>query len=335
MNDLVLDPSETREPRSAAPARGPAPAKAGLGRVALVSALGLAGLGAFAGATSLMSGLVSPKPASAVAIRHKAADWPDLKDGLPALAGVPAAGSTGTAAARISLPPAEPPVAEAAQRAAAEPPPVRAADAKPLDTPLDLRASDPKVPAPPAPLQPVEPVRAAARPAPPIENAPVIGPARQASVLPPPRPVSVLPARTAETVRARTASTTFAALPPEPAAKPEIAKPESAKSETAKPEATRAVPAAPLTEQAPPPAAAKAAGRGEEPKAKAEARKAKPVQARKPAAATAVAAAAVPEEPEETEVFGIRVPTLAATGRKIGAGVEALGDAVKSLPDKF
>ena len=168
----------------------------------------------------------------------------------------------------------------------------------------------------------------------------MIGPARQASVLPPPRPVSVLPARTAETVRARTASTTFAALPPEPAAKPEIAKPEtanseSAKSETAKPEATRAVPAAPLTEQTPPPAAAKAAGRGEEPNAKAEARKARPVQARKPAAATAVAAAAVPAEPEETEVFGIRVPTLAATGRKIGAGVEALGDAVKSLPDKF
>lgn len=314
MNDLALDPTETRRPRQAAAA----PA-AGLGRIAIVSALGLAGLGAFAGATSLMSGLVAPKPAAAVAVaRQSAADWPDLKDGLPALAG--------SAPARIALPPAEPPAAEpprplaaAPEARPAVPPSAEPQPAMPRPAPVQAVARAATPPAPPAAVASARP------PAPAIENAPVVGPpARQASVLPPSRTVATLPARPAETVRARTASTTFAALPPEPAVKPEAVKPEAA---------------APALDQTAAPATpeAKPAARGEKPEAKPEARpKPKPAQARKPAAApTAVAAATVPEEPEETEVFGIRMPTLAATGRKLGAGVEALGEAVKSLPDKF
>lgn len=304
MNDLALDPTETRRPRQAAAA----PA-AGLGRIALVSALGLAGLGAFAGATSLMSGLVAPKPAAVVAVaRQSAADWPDLKDGLPALAG--------SAPARIALPAAEPPAAEPPRPLAAAPEPQPAA---PRPAPVQAAART----ATPAALPAA--VAAAPPPAPAIENAPVVAPpARQASVLPPSRTVATLPARPAETVRARTASTAFAALPPEPAVKPEAVKPEAA---------------APALDQTAAPAApeAKPAVRSEKPEAKPEARpKPKPVQARKPAAVpTTVAAATAPEDPEETEVFGIRMPTLAATGRKIGAGVEAFGDAVKSLPDKF
>ncbi|GJD56711.1 hypothetical protein MTDSW087_00861 [Methylobacterium dankookense] len=337
MNDLVLDPSETRQPRRAAPGDAPmaAPAKGGVGRIALVAGLGLAGLGAFAGATSLMSSLVAPKPVSAVASRLKAADWPDLKDGLPSLAGTPS--STGTAQARFSLPPAEPPAAEPPAALAAVPEPLArgTADLKPAEI-KPAAAAQISVPQA-APIQAAAPqvstpAQAAARPAPPIENAPVIGPVRQASTLPPSRTAAVLPARAAETMRARTASTTFAALPPEHAAKPELPKadlpkPDLPKADPVKPEA-----AAPAVEQTAAPEA-KPAARGEKPDAKP---KAKPVQARKPAAApTAVAAATAPEESDETEVFGIRMPTLSATGRKIGAGVEALGDAVKSLPDKF
>jgi hypothetical protein len=336
MNDLVLDPSETRQPRDAASAASRAVLAGGLGRLALgtalVGALGLAGLGAFAGATSLMSSLIPPKPAPAMASRHKAADWPDLKDGLPSLAGA----SSGTAQARIALPPAEPPAPPATTQAAL-PEPMHAAPEPSAFKPLApeapaIRSADRGAPevkpseTRPAAIPAAPPAQAAARPAPPIENASVIGPTRQASTLPPSRTVATLPARAAETVRARTASTTFAALPPDSAKETpriEASKPDPVKSE------------APALDHSAAPAApeAKPAARGEKPEAKP---KAKPVQARKPVAApTTVAAAAPPDEADETEVFGIKMPTLSATGRKIGAGVEALGDAVKSLPDKF
>jgi hypothetical protein len=70
---------------------------------------------------------------------------------------------------------------------------------------------------------------------------------------------------------------------------------------------------------------------------------AKPTVAR---AAVAVAEATAPkaqaaqapteaEQPESTEVFGLKVPSLAPAGRKIQESVEALGKAIKSLPDRF
>lgn len=317
MNELVLDPTETRQPRTAAQSKPPGRP---LGRIALGSALGVAGLGAFAAASAFMADLTGLRstPMPPVVAKQNAADWPDLmKDGLPALAtgSLPEAG----APRRIALPaadaapgtaPAQSPAGPVAEPAVALPGPVTAAA---------MPAPPPAVTPEPAAAKPAVSQSAAAKPAPTIENAPVIAPARQAGVLPPPnRTAPTVAARPVETVRARTASTSFAALPAapdKPAAEKPAARPASAEG--------RKDPARPAE------AKAEAA---EHAKKKPE----KAVAARKPAP-TAVASAepAVPAEPEETEVFGIKVPTLAATGRKIGAGVEALGNAVKGLPDKF
>lgn len=320
MTELALDPTETRQPRTAAPSKPPGRP---LGRIALASALGVAGLGAFAAASAFMSDLTGSRSTArppAVA-KQSAADWPDLmKDGLPALA----TGSLPEAAAprRIALSAAD----ASAEIAPARSPTGPVAEPAPSVAPKPLAAVEPAVARPsgtPAPMsaasKPAAPETVAAKPAPMIENAPVIAPARQAGVLPPPnRTAPTVAARPAETVRARTASTSFAALPPAPD-----------KAAAEKP-AARPVPAESRKDPAKP--AEVKAEAAEHAKKKPE----KAVAARKPAP-TAVASAepAAPAEPEETEVFGIKVPTLAATGRKIGAGVEALGNAVKGLPDKF
>lgn len=49
----------------------------------------------------------------------------------------------------------------------------------------------------------------------------------------------------------------------------------------------------------------------------------------------AAPAPAETEQLEGTEVFGLRVPSLAPAGRKIQESIEALGGAIKSLPDRF
>lgn len=326
MTELALDPTETRQPRTAA--QGKPPGRP-LRRIALASALGVAGLGAFAVASAFLSDLTGSRSTArppAVA-KQSAADWPDLmKDGLPALAtgSLPEAGAprqialpaADAASTRITAGPAAEPVPAAAPKplAAVEP-----AVALPASTPAAATEATMPAVSKPAVPKPAAPERAAAKPAPTIENAPVIAPARQAGVLPPPnRTAPTVAARPAETVRARTASTSFAALPPAPD-----------KAAAEKP-AARAVPTESRKDPAKP-AEAKAEA-AEQAKKKPE----KTVAARKPQP-TAVASAepAAPAEPEETEVFGIKVPTLAATGRRIGASVEALGDAVKGLPDKF
>ncbi|AWN35361.1 hypothetical protein [Methylobacterium radiodurans] len=316
MNELALDPTETRQPRAAAP--GTPPARR-LGRVALAVTLGVAGVGAFAAASAFMSDLTGSRsaPVPPAAARQSAADWPDLmKDGLPALAtgSLPAADAPRQIAlpTAYAAPEAAPEAAPAPASAAASPEPAPA-------TAPNAPVAAPTVEIPPKVAVAPKLAAAPAKPAPTIENAPVIASARQAGVLPPPsRTAPTVAARPAETVRARTASTSFAALPPAPdkaAAEKPAARPAPAESrkDPAKREEAKAEAAEPARKKPE-----------------------KAVTARKPAQ-TAVASAepAAPAEPEETEVFGIKVPTLAATGRKIGASVEALGDVVKGLPDKF
>jgi hypothetical protein len=100
MIDLALDPSETRETRDPEPRP-----KRGVNlRVIL---FGLAGAGALGGfgvaASTVMAGLAAPAPAT-FKVSGKAADWPDLKDGLPALAGSGKVASAPTPAAEPATP---------------------------------------------------------------------------------------------------------------------------------------------------------------------------------------------------------------------------------------
>ncbi len=46
---------------------------------------------------------------------------------------------------------------------------------------------------------------------------------------------------------------------------------------------------------------------------------------------TATVAQAEPAEAEDTEVLGIKLPSLAPAGRKLKESVDALGDAVKNV----
>ncbi len=83
MIDLNLDPSETRPDRMS-------PAKPGPSLNLKVVLFGVAGASALVGfgvaASTVMAGLAAPTPVKIVASRQ-AADWPELKDGLPAIKG--------------------------------------------------------------------------------------------------------------------------------------------------------------------------------------------------------------------------------------------------------
>jgi hypothetical protein len=63
--------------------------------------------------------------------------------------------------------------------------------------------------------------------------------------------------------------------------------------------------------------------------------RAQSVKPAKPETAAAPQVAQAEPEPEQTEFLGVKVPSLAPAGRKIAESVEALGNAVKSLPDHF
>lgn len=271
MIDLALDASETRA--HASPRLRPE-SKPGL-RTVLVGMAGLGALGGFAlAASSLMAGLAAPAPVKPspmpMAASGRAADWPDLKDGLPALAG-----PGGTAAL---------------------PAPVPAQADRPAETPASAARmtglSDPVTPS-------AAPAQAAAATAAPTRRIPVptpvvpIAAARQVVPLPPARVAALQPPRASETVRAREGA--------EPAAAP---KPVAAAAQSEKP-ARKAVAAHKA------PAAVKTADRP------------------RGGATTAVAQA----EPaaEETEVLGIKLPSLAPAGRKLKESVDALGEAVKNV----
>lgn len=268
MIDLALDPSETRETRNpAAP-----PRRASNLRIVL---FGLAGIGVLGGfgvaASTLMAGLAAPAPIKVTANPGRAADWPDLKDGLPAVAG--------TVAVVAPEPKPAEPVAQAPRMAALpESFTPAAAPSKPPAASPSSKAADAAVP----------PTRRIPTPTP---VAPLAA-SRQVVPLPPSRTAALQAPRAAETVRAHAVV--------EPAPKP-------------------------LAVAAPPASSAKPA-----PKVVA----AKPAPAPKTAdktKRTATVASAEPADPEETEVLGIKLPSLAPAGRKLKESVDALGDAVKSV----
>jgi hypothetical protein len=130
----------------------------------------------------------------------------------------------------------------------------------------------------------------------PIENAALVPPARIAPLIPAARTAALVVPSSGETKRARISTTSLTPPPPE-----------LAEAET------------PSPRKKPAPAIVRA--------------KVSPSTQ----VATAVPSAQPTAEPEaeETEVFGMKVPSLAPAGRKFVEGVQALGDAVKSWPDKF
>ena len=297
MMNVSIDPSEARTAPvsgNAEPSRQAAttsrPALGGKLRIVLLGGLALGGVAAFSSASmSFLGGLAGPPP-KPIAINRSAADWPDLRDGVPALA----TGSVVREAAVVTRP-AETPALPLAEPVA----PLRAA--------LDARAqpSDIAAPAP----QPV-PARSTAekvpaKRAPMIENVATVAPAREAVVVSAVKTAHALSPARSETVKARTADVAFAALPPEPAKETAKEAAKEAPKEAAKPRSKTAA--------SKPPAARKTEVASAEP------------------APTAAAA----DEPETTEVFGLKVPSLAPAGRKLRESVEALGEAVKGLPEKF
>lgn len=265
MMSVTIDPSETRSaPQAPAPARRTMLPVVGRLVLGFLGCVGLAGFSV--GAYSMMGQFARPQVAK-VAIGRQAAEWPDLKDGIPAM--VPAIAPSRAEPAR---------------------PPSQSTDAKPGSVAAGLALPTPVV-ASALPSTVASPPRNAAapppRPLPPIETATVVRPVRLAPLAPPAAMAALVPPSPAQTVRARSAEVRFAALPPEPAAQP-AAKP------VRKPPVTSA--------------------------------RAKPVPG--PVATPAPAAAPPAAEAEETEMFGMKVPTLAASGRRLVDGVKSLGDAV-------
>jgi hypothetical protein len=271
MIDLALDPSETRDNRIPAAS----PRRAVNLRIVV---FGLAGLGVLGGfgvaASTLMAGLAAPPPMKVTAAPGRAEDWPDLKDGLPAVAGSIAAAT---------------PEAKPVESVAPAP---RMASLPETFTPAAAPSKAPAMPRAKAAETAVPPARRIPTPTP---VAPLAA-ARQVVPLPPSRTAALQTPRPSETVRAHA----VAHAPAEPAAKPVAA---AAPEKTAKP-ASKAVAAKP----APTKTADKA----------------------KRTASTTVAQAEA-AEPEETEVLGIKLPSLAPAGRKLKESVDALGDAVKSV----
>lgn len=275
MIDLALDPSETRENRISAAS----PRRAVNLRVVL---FGLAGFGVLGGfgvaASTLMAGLAAPPPMKITTAPGRAEDWPDLKDGLPAVAGTVAAAASETKPAEPAAPaPRMASLPETFTPAAATRSPAASKPAKAADATVPPAR---RIPTP----TPVAPLAAA----------------RQVVPLPPSRTAALQAPRPSETVRAHVAH-----APAEPAAKPVAA---AAPEKTAKPAPKAVAAKTPPTKTAPVKTAEKA----------------------KRTAPTAVAQAEA-AEPEETEVLGIKLPSLAPAGRKLKESVDALGDAVKSV----
>ncbi|MGH1591969.1 hypothetical protein ACRBEV_30715 [Methylobacterium phyllosphaerae] len=144
---------------------------------------------------------------------------------------------------------------------------------------------------------------------------------REVASLVPTRTATLQPPRPAETVRARELVD-----PAVPNAAPVAERAEQ------RPEA---VERASKIEKAEKAERAQKPDRAEKPAPKAVAARKAPATAR-PAdkakvAAPATLAQAEPAEAEETEVLGIKLPSLAPAGRKLKESVDALGDAVKNV----
>ena len=295
MMPVTIDPSETRSP--AVPASRPSRLHL---RIVLLSGLGVLGLAGFAAlASSMLGGLAGPQytrpTLQSAATAQKASEWPDLRDGVPALA--PArvepvkVVDQKSDKAKADTPASVTGTVPADAKITATPPSIQAAVAQPAITPAAV------TPEAPASQKRIE-AAATPKPArlPPIENAAVLPPARPADLVPAARTATLIPPSPNETTRSRATSGTFTALTSEREAPAKRVAPTPAAH--AKPAAVKPVPAKVAAAAAPP-----------EPPAEAEA--------------------------EHTEVFGMKVPSLAPAGRKIAEGVEALGNAVKNLPNSF
>ena len=325
MMQVAIDPSERRDAGS----REPAPAKpavarpvkpvakpAARGRMIVLGTLGcVAVAGLSVAAYSAMGSLAGPQVVrpnlyqmqKAQAPQASAADWPDLRDGVPVLASEKGAGPTAPfREAGIQIVEKRALIEEPAKivhSAKVEAPAGGEAPAK-VEAPVTLAAATPALPAKAeAPrskvLPPIEPVSLAL---PPNALSPIV-PNRVAAVIAP---------SAAQTIKARSAEISFASLPAEPArAAAEPAKP--AASVVVKPAASVAKPSVALAKPKP-------------------VKPAKPVQE---ASAEPAAAPVAAPEPEQSEIFGLKVPSLAPAGRKIAESVEALGNAVKNLPNQF
>ncbi|KQT98955.1 hypothetical protein ASG60_04405 [Methylobacterium sp. Leaf469] len=304
---IAIDPTERRiAAEGRAPAEPKAPSR--VMRAALIAVLGGVGLvGLSAGAYSMLSGLAGPPP-SKVRIGRISADWPDLRDGVPALASShrpsgPVPAEADPLPVRAVVAPVEAKAQEAkafetkaleAKVVEAKAPETKAVEVKLLQTkPADVKAVDTK------PVQVANiasPLKLARLP--PIENAATVPSAPAVALVEKARTAPLVAPTPVETTRARaTTGGTFAALPPASAE------------------------AGPKAKPAPVVARTKPAGKTV-PGASEKVAAAQPAQAAEP-------------EAEETEMFGMKVPSLAPVGRKLVEGVEALGNAVKRFPEQF
>lgn len=296
---LALEPYEIHG--LSAPARRPAkPARRSRVRVLGGAALALVSV---AGASwAAMSFMAEPGRPRRGAVVTGSVDYPDLKDGVPALAvprgqvrvvGTPSSASPAQEVAAMTASPvdssamanlagggtlpraaAPAPVQVRVTAPAAVPNPAPAVTASIASAPSTLRADTPKAAPTPAPA----PVASAG---PPVQAAPPV-PAVTAP-LPTPRPAAVTPARTA----ARTPDAARSAEQPRivpPAGAPAASLPPQRASATRPPARTEPVPPAPAA-----------------------------------------------DEDDHINVFGLAVPTIGATGRRIKESVETLGDAVGRL----
>ncbi|MGU3477159.1 hypothetical protein [Methylobacterium sp. D48H] len=304
MIDLNLDPSETRPDRTPSAKPGPSLNL----KVALFSVAGASALVGFGvAASTVMAGLAAPTPVKIVASRQ-AADWPELKDGLPAIKG--------------SVQAAAP-----AQPAKPETPALRM-----VSLPEAFAAITPTPPAPdtPRPAAP-QPAKVAAAPVAPTQRIPVPTPvtpvaaAREVAPLAPVRTAALQTPRASETVRARVLV--------EPAAPKPVAESTERAEKAERPEKKERAEKTERSGKSERTERAEKIERPEKPAPKAATRQtpAPTRTADKAKGAAATVAQAEPAEAEDTEVLGIKLPSLAPAGRKLKESVDALGDAVKNV----
>lgn len=283
---VAIHPSETRPSEVRAHARFRLPVIAGI-------AGGSAALLVFAvGAFSFFSDLADPR-SRPTRIAPVASQWPDLKDGVPALA--PATVGSPLESRQASLPTAEP----------APPAPPPSAASVQAETPAQFVAPAPVAAQTQgaardqvaAPLQAAPPPPAPSRASLPIEPAATVpAAARTATALTPAKVTVPLPPSRSETVRAKAEQPAKFVSLPAPKAKPEAVK-EAVKSE-AKAEA-RSEPA-----------------RKAAPAARSRTADAKPTQT---ATAQATTAHLAQDAADEPELLGVRIPG----GRQIREGWDA------------
>jgi hypothetical protein len=307
MSELLLDSSETRPARTVT--AGPVPRSAS--RPILIGAacaVVLAGFGV--AASTVMADLIVPAKSNhrAAIGTGAAANWPDLKDGLPALAGTPVKVTT----TKTDTAPAAPPSRMAA-----------------LPNPMDYAGAPAAPQAAVVPPRPEAQRRAAEAPTariPVPTQVSVLSPPSEAKPVPPGRTVTALAPRPSEFVRARDETPPVAEAAPRPEA-PRIRE-AAVEKPAAKPAPVAAAKPAPVAAVKPAPAKPAPVAKATPIPEKA----AKSVAVHKPTAPaqTPVRTAAAEPEPEDTEILGVKIPSLAPAGRKIKDSVSALGDAVRN-----